>query len=54
MLRELRASDTPVPVSFLGTLVTDPQQFSRALNSLVEDGLIRYCADSEQSVELGS
>jgi A/G-specific adenine glycosylase len=54
VLRELRASDTPVPVSFLGTLVTDPQQFSRALNSLVEDGLIRYCSESEQSVELGS
>jgi len=54
VLRELRASDTPVPLSFLGTLVSDPQQFSRAIHSLVEDGLIRYAADSDESVELGS
>lgn len=54
VLRELRASDTPVPVSFLETLLSDRQQFSRALTSLVEDGLARYSGESRDYVELGS
>ena len=41
ILRELRASDTPVPLSFLATLIVDRAQFSRALASLKTDGLAR-------------
>ncbi len=54
LLRELRASDTPVPVSFLETLLTDREQFSRALASLVKDGLARYSSESRDYLELGS
>lgn len=54
VLRELRNSDTPVPVSFLATLISDPEQFSRALASLLEDGLIAYSEASQDSVQLGA
>ncbi len=40
ILRELRSSDTPVPLSFLTTLWSEQEQFERALSSLLEDGLI--------------
>lgn len=39
ILRELRHSDTPVPEDFLASLWPDRQQFQRALDSLVSDGL---------------
>ena len=39
ILRELRHSDTPVPEDFLASLWPDHQQFQRALESLVSDGL---------------
>lgn len=40
ILRELRSSDTPVPLGFLRTLWSEQEQFERALSSLLEDGLI--------------
>jgi len=39
ILRELRHSDTPVPEDFLASLWVNRQQFQRALESLVSDGL---------------
>ena len=39
ILRELRHSDTPVPEDFLASLWVNRQQFRRALESLVSDGL---------------
>ncbi|MCF8549596.1 MAG: A/G-specific adenine glycosylase [Pontimonas sp.] len=45
ILRELRSSDTPVPLSFLRTLWSEQEQFERALSSLLEDGLIETGPD---------
>lgn len=46
ILRELRSSDTPVPLSFLRTLWSEQEQFERALSSLLEDGLIETGPDN--------
>jgi len=40
IVRELRHSDTPVPETFLATLWDDPDQYERALASLIKDGLV--------------
>jgi len=45
ILRELRHSDIPVPETFLVTLWHDSDQYERALESLVEDGLAVRQAD---------
>jgi A/G-specific adenine glycosylase len=45
IVRELRHSDTPVPETFLVTLWHDPDQYERALASLIEDGLAAREAD---------
>ncbi len=46
VLRELRSSDTPVPLNFLRTLWSEGQQFERALESLLHDGLIEVAPEN--------
>lgn len=52
ILRELRASDVPVPDSFLATLWPSREQYRRALMSLVLDGLVRETAPQSGEFEL--
>jgi A/G-specific adenine glycosylase len=52
ILRELRTSDTPVPEIFLQGLWPEAPQFSRALSSLIEDGLIEVSADDPESYRI--
>ena len=52
ILKELRHSDMPIPGSFFDTLWGDPVQLSRALESLLADGLIRATGDSPSRYEL--
>jgi A/G-specific adenine glycosylase len=40
VLRELRGSDTPVPVDVIGALWPDAEQLSRAVDGLLRDGLV--------------
>jgi len=54
ILRELRNSDIPVPQEFLETLWPDQQQFLRALQSLVVDGLIEAPSDAPEMYQLPS
>jgi hypothetical protein len=50
-MRELRHSDIPVPEDFLATLWSDPEQFQRALSSLLDDGLV---GRSDEGLSLAS
>jgi len=52
ILRELRAQDTGVPLSFLETLVPDKAQFFRALESLKKDGLAQDSVEEAGHLEL--
>jgi A/G-specific adenine glycosylase len=52
ILREVRSSDTPVPASFLRTLWSEPEQFERALASLLDDGLIETVPDSPEDYRI--
>ena len=52
ILRELRASDVPIPDAFLSSLWPDRQQYRRALMSLILDGLIRETAENSREFEL--
>lgn len=45
VLRELRASDTPVPDAVLRRISTDPAQLRRALEGLLLDGLVVKTSD---------
>jgi len=40
VLRELRASDTPVPAAVIAELWSDPAQLARATEGLLRDGLV--------------
>ncbi len=51
IMRELRHSDIPVPEDFLATLWSDPEQFQRALSSLLDDGLV---GRSDEGLSLAS
>ena len=52
ILRELRSSDTPVPASFLRALWSQPEQFERALASLLEDGLIEAVPENPEDYRI--
>ena len=52
ILRELRSSDTPVPADFLRMLWSEPQQFERALASLLEDGLIEVVPENPEDYRI--
>ena len=40
VLRELRASDTPVPAVLIAGLWPDEEQLTRAVDGLIRDGLV--------------
>jgi A/G-specific adenine glycosylase len=50
VLRELRASDVPVPAAVLADLWADAAQLERALSGLLRDGLV--AGDPERGYEL--
>jgi A/G-specific adenine glycosylase len=52
ILRELRASDTPVPTVFLATLTEDRSQLDRAVASLCADGLIQESPENSGHLHL--
>ena len=54
ILKELRNSDIPIPGGFLATLWSDPVQLSRALESLLADGLIQATRETPRSFELST
>lgn len=54
ILRELRQSDIPIPRDFLESLWSDQRQFSRALSSLTEDGLVEELTDDPETYQLAS
>jgi A/G-specific adenine glycosylase len=54
ILRELRASDTPVPGHFLQNLIAEPDQFIRAKDSLILDGLVTESVDHPGDVHLAN
>jgi A/G-specific adenine glycosylase len=52
ILRELRSSDTPVPEGFLRTLWGEHEQFTRALASLLDDGLIEVVPENPEDYRI--
>ena len=54
ILRELRASDTPVPGHFLQNLIAEPDQFIRAKDSLISDGLVIESIDQPGGLHLAN
>jgi A/G-specific adenine glycosylase len=52
ILRELRSSDTPIPEAFLRTLWGEHEQFTRALASLLDDGLIEAVPENPEDYRI--